>query len=90
MIVRATLDAFWSRATKTISNCVQKVRNMVRYGQMLHYSPMPILGPWGLQSHLGMDAAVKAPMRSMEEGKTGATMKYGTARKARATLTVLW
>jgi hypothetical protein len=37
-----------------------------------------------------MDAAVKAPMRSMEEGKTGATMKYGTARKARATLTVLW
>ncbi len=26
----------------------------------------------------------------MEKGKTGATVKYGTARKARATLTVLW
>jgi hypothetical protein len=58
MIVRATLDAFWSWATKTISNHVREVRNMARYGQMLQYSPMPILGPWGLHSHLGMDAAV--------------------------------
>ena len=26
----------------------------------------------------------------MEKGRAGATVKYGTARKARATLTVLW
>jgi hypothetical protein len=32
MIIRATLDAFWSRATKTISNHVQEVRNMACYG----------------------------------------------------------
>jgi hypothetical protein len=63
---------------------------MARYGQMLHYLPMPILGPWGLHSHLGMDAAVMVLMRSMEKGKTGATVKYGTARKARAMLTILW
>ncbi len=90
MIVRATLDAFWSWATKTISNHVREVRNMAWYGQMLHYSPMPVLGPWGLHSHFGMDAAVMVLMRSMEKGKTGGTVKYGMARKARAMLTVLW
>jgi hypothetical protein len=57
---------------------------------MLYYSPMPGFGPWDLHSHLGMDAAVMVLMRSMEKGKTGGTVKYGTARKARATLTVLW
>jgi hypothetical protein len=90
MIIRAILDAFWSRATKTISNHVQEVRNMARYGQMLHYPPMPVLGPWPLHAHLGMDAAVMVLLRSMEKGKTGLTVKYGTARKARATLIVLW
>jgi hypothetical protein len=29
-------------------------------------------------------------MRSMEKGRAGGTVKYGTARKAHATLTVLW
>lgn len=90
MIVRATLDAFWSRASKTIANHVREVRNMARYGDMLRFAPMPVLGPWPLHTHLGMDAAVMVLMRSMEKGKTGATVKYGTARKARATLTVLW
>jgi hypothetical protein len=90
MLIQATLDAFWSRACKTIANHVREVRNMARYGQMFRYSPMPVLGPWPLYSHLGMDAALMVLLRSMEKGKTGATVKYGTARKARATLTVLW
>ena len=37
-----------------------------------------------------MDAAIMVLMRSMEKGRAGATIKYGTARKAHATLTVLW
>jgi hypothetical protein len=57
---------------------------------MLGYSPMPVLGPWALSNHLVMDAAVMVLMRSMEKGKTGATVEYGMARKARATLTILW
>jgi hypothetical protein len=90
MIIRAILDALWSRATKTVSNHVQEVRNMAQYGRMLHYSPMPILGPWLLHAHLGMDAAMMVLMQSMEKGKTRLTIKYGMARKARATLTILW
>ncbi len=55
---------------------------LITYGQMLRYPPMPVLGPWPLHAHLGMDAAVMVLMRSMEKGKTGSTVKYGTARKA--------
>ena len=90
MLIQAKLNAFWSRASKTIANHVQAVRNMARYGQMFRYSPMPVLGPWPLYSHLGMDAALMVLLRSIEKGKTGATIKYGTARKARAMLTVIW
>ena len=63
---------------------------MARYGRIYGYPPMPVLGPWGLHSHLGMDAAIMVLMRLMEKGRARATVKYGTARKARATLTVLW
>ena len=63
---------------------------MARYGSMFQYPPMPVLGPWPLYTHLGMDAAVMVLMCSMEKGRGGALVKYGTARKARATLTVLW
>jgi hypothetical protein len=73
-----------------VGNHVREVRNMARYdGTMLGYSLMPILGPWALYTHLGMDVAIMVLMCLMEKGKAGATIKYGTARKACATLTVL-
>jgi hypothetical protein len=90
MVVRATLDAFWSRASKTVMNHVREVRNMACYGRMFQYPPMPVLGPWTLYIHLGMEAAVMVLMQSMEKGRGGGMAKYGTARKAQATLTVLW
>ena len=37
MVVRATLDAFWSRASKTVANHVREMRNMARYGGMFGY-----------------------------------------------------
>jgi hypothetical protein len=90
MVICATLDAFWLQASRTIANHMREVRNMARYGKMLSYPPMPILGPWHLYAHLGMDAALMVLMRSMEKGKSGANVKYGTARKPCATLTILW
>jgi hypothetical protein len=63
---------------------------MACYGRMFQYPPMPVLGPWPLYNHLSMDTAVMVLMRSMEKGRGGGTVKYGTARKSRATLTVLW
>jgi hypothetical protein len=89
MVVRTTLDAFWSRVSKTVGNHIQEVRNMACYGRMFQYPPMPVLGPWPL-SHLDMDAAVMVLMQYMEKGREGGVVKYGTARKACTTLTVLW
>jgi hypothetical protein len=90
IVIRATLDAFWSRSSKTIANHVHEARNMARYGRMQGYSPMSILGPWALSNHLLMDTAVMVLMRLMGKGKAGATVKYDMAHKARATLTILW
>jgi len=88
--IRATLDAFWSRASKTVASHVSEVRFMARYGAALGFSPMPPLGPWPLYQHLGLKEAMMVLMRSMEKGRGGGRVQYGTARKARATLTVLW
>ncbi len=63
---------------------------MARYGRMLNYKPMPPLGPWPLYAHLGMAQAVMLLLRSMEKGRGGGFVQYGTARKVRATLTSLW
>jgi hypothetical protein len=90
MVVQATLDAFWSRASKTVVNHMQKVRNTTRYGQIFGHPPVTVLGPWALYNHLKLDAAIMVLMRLMEKGKAGATVKYGTTRKAWATLTILW
>jgi hypothetical protein len=51
---------------------------------------MPTLGPYPLYKHGGMLQALMVLMRSTEKGKKKATVQYGTARKVRATLTVLW
>jgi hypothetical protein len=48
MVVHATLDTFWSRASKTVGNHVQEVRNMACYRSMFQYPPMPVLEPWPL------------------------------------------
>lgn len=63
---------------------------MIKYGKMLHFSPMPSLGPWPLYAHLGMKEAIMVLMRSQEKGKGSGTVKYATARQIRATTTILW
>ena len=91
VVVRATLDAFWARSTKTVGAHVREAKFMATYGDALGYEPMPPLGPWPLYRHLGMSEAIMVLMRSMEKGRGDrATVQYSTARKARATLTVLW
>ena len=89
IVIRATLDTFWSRASKTVASHVREVRFMARYGLALGFNPMPPLGPWPLYSHLGMKEAMMVLMRSLEQGRNGRVM-YSTARQANACLTVLW
>jgi hypothetical protein len=90
LVIRATLDAFWSHATATVKSHVREARLMKRYGTALGFEPMPPLGPFPLYHHGGMLQALMVLMRSTEKGRKRSTVQYGTARKARATLTVLW
>jgi hypothetical protein len=91
MVIRAYLDAFWSRTTTTVQRHLAEVRYMIRYGKAFRFDPLPPLGPFPLGAHLGMLQAVLVEMRSMEKGqKEDSLVKYGTARKIRSTQTVLW
>ena len=91
VVTRATLDAFWSRASKTVAAHVREVKFMIKYGHILGLDPLPPLGPWPLRAHLGMLEAIMVVMRSREKGRGDKEyVQYATARKARATLTVLW
>jgi hypothetical protein len=90
LVIRATLDAFWSHASATVASHVREARFMAKYGTVLGYDPLPPLGPFPLYHHGGMAHALMVLMRSTEKGRKRATVQYSTARKARATLTVLW
>lgn len=90
MVIRATLDAFWSHSSKTVAGHVTEVRFMTRYGRALGFNPCPPLGPFPLGHHMGMLQAIMLVMRSTEKGRKKATVQYGTARQIRATSTVVW
>jgi hypothetical protein len=90
LVIRATLDAFWSHASGTVRSHVSEVRFLARYGDALDIDTMPSLGPFPLYHHGGMLQALMVLMRSTEKGRMKATVQYGTARKIRATLTKLW
>ena len=88
--MRAILDAFWFHSSRTVAGHLTQVKFMLKYARMLEIaSPLPRLGPFPMGHHLGMKEAVMLIMRSLEPGRDG-RVKFGTARKVRSTLTVLW
>ena len=90
LCIRATLDAFWARSENTVRDHLREVRFMARYGEALGFSAMPPLGPFRLGDHNGMQQAILLEMRLNEPGRKQPTVKWNTARKMRATSTVLW
>ena len=89
--IRATLDAFWNHSTKTVGSHVREVIFSTKYAAMLDIpSHFPALGPVRRGDHQGMLQAIMLVMRSYEPGRGGKTVQFGTARKQRATSTVLW
>ena len=90
LCIRAQLDAFWARSKNTVKGHLREARFMVRYGEILGFTPMPPLGPFRLGQHNGMMQAVLLEMRALEPGRSGKRVQFGTARMIRATTTVLW
>lgn len=90
LCIRAQLDSFWARSKNTVKGHVKQVKFMIKYGKALNFIPMPPLGPFRTGQHNGMLQAILLEMRSMEPGRSGTTVQFGTARAIRATTTVLW
>ena len=91
LVIRATLDAFWSRSTRTIAGHLREVKLIIKYaGELGATNPLPRLGPFPLYHHLGMLQAIMVVRRSMEPGVKNDTVQYSTARQARAAYTLLW
>ena len=92
LCIRATLDAFWSRSTRTVLGHVREVDNLVNYGRALGINTVPPLGPFKLGNHNGMGEAIMLETRLLEKGnkKQNRTIQYGSARRIRSTSTVLW
>jgi hypothetical protein len=67
LVIRATLDAFWSHALPTIASHVREARFMAKYGTALGFDPLPPLGPFPLYHHGGMAHALMVLMRSTEK-----------------------
>lgn len=92
LCIRATLDAFWSRSTRTVLGHVREVDKLAKYGSMLGINTIPPLGPFKLGDHNGMCEAIMMEQRLLEKGnkKENRTIQYGSARRIRSTSTVLW
>ena len=92
LVIRVTLDAFWSRSTttRTISGHLREVKLIIKYAAELGATnPLPRLGPFPLYHHLGVLQAIMVVRRSMEPGVKNA-VQYSTARQVRAAYTTLW
>ena len=59
LVIRATLDAFWSRSTRTIAGHLREVKLIIKYASELGATnPLPRLGSFPLYHHLGMLQAI--------------------------------
>ena len=91
LAIRATLDAFWARSSKTISAHRTEINFVLRYAAALLIShPFPRLGPYPLGHHLGMLQGIMLELRGKEPGKKGTWVSWGTTRQQRKTYTVVW
>jgi hypothetical protein len=60
--IQATIDAFWSRSTGTLTKHLGEIWFKLRVQRALGFNCLPPLGPWSLGSHLGMAQAIASGM----------------------------
>ena len=87
-IRRASLDAFWSRETSTVTGNLSRLikdytASMNAYSMMC---PLPVLGNPKLEDRVGMSVALMMLEASTRGGRYGPNLQYDSTRR---TLTVL-
>ena len=91
MVIRATLDAFWSCAPGTLSGHISEIKFQIKYGRAEVIQTLIPLGPWPLCEDLGMQEAISLECQLLEKGTRGRdVVTYLTDHKARSMHTNLW
>ena len=91
IVTRTILDAFWSWASRTTKGHLSELLFILRHAGMLRITnPLPWLGPYPRGHHRGALQAMMVIMRTLGWGGSRGKAKFLTARKARATYTVIW
>jgi hypothetical protein len=86
LIIRANLDAFWSREPTTIGNNLSKVNRVLQISHELGLDkpPVPKLGPWPVEDKFGMGAAIVLLKHSADPRVTETTVQYNTVQKMKS------
>ena len=88
LIRRATLDAFWSRASSTVRRNLSEGKRLMRFAQRLEMPCLvPPMGPYPLDDAMGMMGAMAVLDRSLDKGKTEKFVQWDTFRGARSFVT---
>ncbi len=84
------IDAFLAHSSHTISNHVQEVRFLTKYGEALGFDALPPLGLFPIGDHKGMLQGLVLKMRLLEKGRHDRTVLFGIIKMIKSTITVLW
>ncbi|KAG7368517.1 hypothetical protein IV203_031260 [Nitzschia inconspicua] len=88
LIIRATLDAFWSRESSTVRGNLAGALRMEKTNDRLGMpSTSPPMGPYPLRDAWGMQCALNILDRSMDAGLYEEKVQYETFRKMRSVAT---
>jgi hypothetical protein len=90
-IRRASLDAFWARASSTVASNLQEIRRYVTsnegyYGVVYSFEFNFPRGPFSVEDSWGMLGACALLRRSLDLGKNSETVQYATVRRQQAAI----
>ena len=85
---RASLDAFWSRASSTVRGNLTEGRRGQKFAERMGVPCLvPEMGPFPLRDTMGMMCAAAILDRSLDPGKTEEFVQWDTFRGARSFVT---
>lgn len=81
---QANLDAFWSREPSTVMQNMREFRKQANIGKKYGFVAFDPIGPFPPYYDSGMRGAIGVLMKSVEDGRHEARMKFSAARKGRS------
>jgi hypothetical protein len=90
LIRRANLDAFWSRTTNTVTNNLRNLKSVINLAGQLGLKILPNRGRFQLKDEFGMGVAMLVLKKSLQPGRNGKFVQFGTVRRLRTAYGNFW